>query len=85
MNNPFAIGDFTWTGWDYLGESALGRPDLIPEGTVQGPDDIRQLPPLLPYPWFQANCGDIDLIGERKPSTGPSNRHLGRQQPRDGC
>ena len=67
INNPFAIGDFTWTGWDYLGESALGRPDLIPEGTVQGPDDIRQLPPLLPYPWFQANCGDIDLIGERKP------------------
>jgi hypothetical protein len=23
--NGHVIGDFTWTGWDYLGESGLGR------------------------------------------------------------
>jgi beta-galactosidase len=25
--NPHVIGDFTWTGWDYLGEAGLGRVD----------------------------------------------------------
>ena len=24
-DNPHVIGDFTWTGWDYLGEAGIGR------------------------------------------------------------
>ena len=23
--HPHVIGDFTWTGWDYLGEAGIGR------------------------------------------------------------
>ena len=25
LGNPNVIGDFTWTGWDYLGEAGIGR------------------------------------------------------------
>ena len=25
LDNPHVIGDFTWTGWDYLGEAGVGR------------------------------------------------------------
>ena len=27
LDNPHVIGDFTWTGWDYLGEAGVGRVD----------------------------------------------------------
>ena len=54
------IGDFTWTGWDYLGEVGLGRPTLL---TPDNP-----MPDLgAPYPWIAAWCGDIDLVGHRRP------------------
>jgi beta-galactosidase len=26
-DNSHVIGDFTWTGWDYLGEAGIGRVD----------------------------------------------------------
>ena len=69
-NSKYAVGDFTWTGWDYLGESALGGPVSVPIGTLPlpgGTNDNFGLITSYPYPWFQAFCGDIDLIGERKP------------------
>jgi beta-galactosidase len=67
-NNKYAVGDFTWTGWDYLGESAIAGPVLVPTGTPPpGTNDNLGLLTSYPYPWFQAFCGDIDLIGERKP------------------
>ncbi|CAN7362173.1 DUF4982 domain-containing protein [Paenibacillus sp. LjRoot153] len=57
--NSRIIGDFTWTGWDYLGESGIGRvvydPSELATGIVGG------------YPWFTAWCGDIDIIGNRRP------------------
>ena len=37
---PHVIGDFTWTGWDYLGEAGIGRVDYtdaegyVPTGTA---------------------------------------------------
>jgi len=59
--NPRIIGDFTWTGWDYLGESGIGRvvfdPSELASGIVGG------------YPWFTAWCGDIDIIGNRRPAS----------------
>ena len=27
--HPHVIGDFTWTGWDYLGEVGIGRPKFL--------------------------------------------------------
>ena len=60
QDNDQVIGDFVWTSWDYIGESGLGIPPL---------SDIGELGSGVPYPWFQGNCGDVDLIGQRKPQS----------------
>jgi beta-galactosidase len=56
------IGDFTWTGWDYLGEVGLGRSVAPVEGELGA--DLS-----APYPWIAAWCGDIDLVGHRRPAS----------------
>ncbi|MFG2369242.1 glycoside hydrolase family 2 TIM barrel-domain containing protein [Streptomyces mirabilis] len=54
------IGDFTWTGWDYLGEVGIGRPQYA--------DDHNSRPShTAPYPYLLAGCGDIDITGHRRP------------------
>jgi beta-galactosidase len=55
----YVLGDFVWTAIDYLGESAIGHSILS-----QTPGWWRQQ-----YPWFNSYCGDIDLIGEKKPQS----------------
>ena len=60
MKHPYIIGDFVWTGLDYLGESGIGR--WYYEGDVPGESWERPL-----YPWHAAYCGDVDLTGQRKP------------------
>ena len=55
----YALGDFVWTAIDYLGESAIGHSMLS-----QTPGWWRQQ-----YPWFNSYCGDIDLIGDKKPQS----------------
>jgi beta-galactosidase len=60
QNNPYIIGDFVWTALDYLGESGIGR--WYYSGEVTGEHWERDL-----FPWHGAYCGDIDLIGWRKP------------------
>lgn len=53
---PALIGDFTWTGWDYIGEAGVGIPAYrFGEGGFGA-----KLPCYLAY------CGDIDLIGHRR-------------------
>lgn len=59
-DHPYIIGDFVWTGLDYLGESGIGR--WYYEGDVPGEHYHRPL-----YPWHAAYCGDVDLTGLRKP------------------
>ncbi|NQX12160.1 glycoside hydrolase family 2 protein [Microbacteriaceae bacterium VKM Ac-2855] len=54
--NPHVIGDFTWTGWDYLGEVGLG---------VTRFDDEE----YGPFPALLAWCGDIDITGYRRPAS----------------
>lgn len=57
---PHVIGDFTWTGWDYLGEAGIGRVDYTdvpgyePTGTAG------------PYPYRLAESGDLDITGHRR-------------------
>ena len=54
---PAVIGDFTWTGWDYIGEAGVGVPAYkFGEGGFGA-----QFPCQLAY------CGDIDLTGFRRP------------------
>ncbi len=57
---PYIIGDFVWTGIDYLGESGIGR--YYYKGETEG--EHYQRPH---FPWHGAWCGDIDLTGWRKP------------------
>jgi beta-galactosidase len=60
--NGHVIGDFTWTGWDYLGESGIGK--ITYEDEASGGQGF-----FGEYPWLTANCGDIDIIGHRRPQS----------------
>jgi beta-galactosidase len=55
LDHPYVIGDFVWTGWDYLGEASIGW-----RGYDQFPDF---------FPWNLAYCGDIDTCGWRRPQS----------------
>jgi len=61
--SSWVIGDFVWTAIDYIGESGLGRTSLRP---AQRPGFSGG---LATYPWFNSYCGDIDLIGNKKPQS----------------
>lgn len=57
--HPQVLGDFTWTGWDYLGEVGIGRPRYVG-------DDLTL---EAGYPWLTAWCGDLDITGFRRPAS----------------
>jgi len=60
MADPRVIGDFTWTGWDYLGETGIGAirfADALADGAGFSGG----------FPELTAWCGDIDIIGDRRP------------------
>lgn len=61
LDHPHVIGDFTWTGWDYLGEAGVGR--------VTTADDPTAGRFGAPYPWLLAHVGDIDVTGHRRPAS----------------
>ncbi len=54
--NPHVLGDFTWTGYDYLGEAGCGifHYDGGENFSAHWPDRL-------------AGIGDIDILGDRKP------------------
>ena len=55
-DNPHVIGDFTWTGYDYLGEAGIAIFHYNTERREQGW-----------YPDRLAYCGDININGYRRP------------------
>jgi beta-galactosidase len=56
----YVIGDFVWSGLDYLGEAGIGR--------WFNPDEpVRQHWEAEHFPWHGAYCGDLDITGWRKP------------------
>ena len=57
---PYIVGDFIWTAIDYLGESGLGRWYYRDRG-----DNSREAYGA-PYPCHGADCGDIDICGNRR-------------------
>ncbi len=58
--HPYIIGDFVWTAMDYLGESGIGSASFRKSGNQ----------PFSPgWPWFNGWCGDIDLVGTKKPQS----------------
>lgn len=60
--HSFVIGDFVWTGMDYIGESAIGHARLV--------DESYEVPwGYSEWPWYISWCGDIDIIGDKKPQS----------------
>lgn len=53
---PQLLGDFTWTGWDYIGEAGVGHTNY------EGKSEFS-----VAYPGYLAYCGDIDITGFRRP------------------
>jgi len=58
--NPNVIGDFTWTGWDYLGEVGIGSTMYAGDTTASGALERE-------FPYLTAWTGDIDITGARRP------------------
>lgn len=58
--NSYVVGDFAWTGLDYIGESGIGR--WWYDGETPGEHYQRPL-----WPAHASYCGDVDLTGWRKP------------------
>jgi len=48
LDHPYVIGDFVWTGMDYLGETAIGRSQYVPAGqekeSVKGMATVDGIP-----------------------------------------
>ncbi|CAI7976517.1 beta-galactosidase [Frankia sp. Hr75.2] len=65
QDHSHVIGDFTWTGWDYLGEPGTGRIEY--EGDSETTNSA--LNHQGGYPWLTAWCGDIDITGHRRPAS----------------
>ncbi len=58
---PKIVGDFVWTAMDYLGEAGIGHGFFVKDG--------MQSPFFAAYPYYNGWCGDIDLIGQKKPQS----------------
>jgi len=59
--HPYVVGDFVWTAMDYLGEAGLGNTvEVEPEANVHQ---------FMDWPWFNAWCGDLDILGVKKPQS----------------
>jgi beta-galactosidase len=55
LDHPYVIGDYVWTGFDYLGEASIGWLGYLHKGSF--------------YPWNHAYCGDIDICGWKRPQS----------------
>jgi beta-galactosidase len=55
IDNPYVIGDFVWTAFDYIGEASIGWMGYPQEKNF--------------YPWNLAYCGDIDICGWKRPQS----------------
>ncbi len=55
LDHPWVVGDFIWTGFDYIGEASIGW---------RGYEQEKNF-----YPWNLAYCGDIDICGWKRPQS----------------
>ena len=55
VDNPYVIGDFVWTAFDYIGEASIGWRGYWQKSNF--------------YPWNLAYCGDIDICGWKRPQS----------------
>ena len=74
-HNPAYMGEFVWTGMDYIGEVGSGSSRLrsdkgVPDGEkkiIFGMDVSMLNFYVWDYPAYQSGSGEIDLIGLKKP------------------
>lgn len=59
MACPYSVGDFIWTGWDYIGEAGVGIFCYDSIGEKDGA-----------YPDLLAGSGIIDILGHERPEVG---------------
>ncbi|MET0372372.1 MAG: DUF4982 domain-containing protein, partial [Sphingobium sp.] len=57
---PYFLGEFVWTAMDYIGEAGIGA-------TTRVKGDVPFY--VASFPWVNAWCGDLDLIGQQKPQS----------------
>ncbi|MGN7860661.1 glycoside hydrolase family 2 TIM barrel-domain containing protein [Microbacterium sp. 22303] len=57
--HPHVIGDFTWSGWDYLGEVGVGRVKYAGDADEDSFDGA--------FPWLTSWSADLDITGHRRP------------------
>ncbi|MFV0634158.1 glycoside hydrolase family 2 TIM barrel-domain containing protein [Demequina sp.] len=60
LESPNVIGDFTWTGWDYLGEVGIGSTMYADDSAASGQLERE-------FPYLTARCADLDITGARLP------------------
>ncbi len=53
LEKPYVFGAFVWTALDYIGEAGIGWHGYWPDKNS--------------FPWTLANCGDIDICGNKRP------------------
>jgi len=51
---PWLLGDFVWSAWSYMGESALGA-----EGYAPTPRACKH----VGWPYHTSSSGDVDIVG----------------------
>lgn len=61
LKHPYVIGGFVWTAMDYIGEAGIGHSLYIDQDESTGPG--------TEWPWYVAWCGDIDILGNKKPQS----------------
>jgi beta-galactosidase len=67
LKNPYLLGSFKWTAMDYIGEAGIGRPIQVPANRKLPIGLIRMgLFYKASWPVYNAYCGDLDLIGNKK-------------------
>jgi Beta-galactosidase/beta-glucuronidase len=59
--HPYVIGDFVWTAVDYMGEASIGYSALN--------DGTKKFGFSIGWPYYDSWCGDIDIIGNKKPQS----------------
>ena len=63
----YVLGGFKWTAIDYIGEAGIGKPLLLSQ-PKKLPNGLMGMGMFYKNAWpvFNAYCGDLDLIGNRK-------------------
>ncbi|MBC7508998.1 MAG: DUF4982 domain-containing protein [Ferruginibacter sp.] len=59
--HPWILGDFVWTGMDYLGESGIGHSSRENEDVNYAAGNFGR-----GWPYFVSGSGDIDITGFKK-------------------